>query len=315
VPSRRDPDVLAVGRGGAVAYGEAPPPRALADRVACVWWIAPATEGAGDPAGAGRGVRPSHALPAVDGARPATPSGGDAPGGVPVEVGPPAILPDGCVDLVLHGGVLTVAGPDTRARSAGDGSGTAVGVRLRPGAATTFGVSASELRDRHPTAEELWGPGGRLLAAQVAGAASDRERLVLMLREVGRRAASAPPTDPVVDGAVALLAGGGTTVAAVAGELGVGERLLRRRVVEHVGYGPKTLDRVLRLQRFLALAIATDEGLAALAAVAGYADQAHLGREARALAATTPARLVASRRPAVSETSKTTPPAGGRMAA
>ena len=34
-------------------------------------------------------------------------------------------------------------------------------------------------------------------------------------------------------------------------ELGVSERQLRRRFAEAVGYGPKTLARVLRFQRFL----------------------------------------------------------------
>ena len=36
--------------------------------------------------------------------------------------------------------------------------------------------------------------------------------------------------------------------------LGVSERQLRRRFADAVGYGPKTLARVLRFQRFLALA-------------------------------------------------------------
>jgi hypothetical protein len=60
------------------------------------------------------------------------------------------------------------------------------------------------------------------------------------------------------------------------------------------GYGAKTLDRVLRLQRFLALGRAEpDAGLARLAADAGYADQAHLGHDCRALADATPAQLLA----------------------
>ncbi len=51
------------------------------------------------------------------------------------------------------------------------------------------------------------------------------------------------------------------------------------------GYGPKTLDRVLRLQRFLALGPGRTEppGWPELAADAGYADQAHLGHDCRAL--------------------------------
>ncbi|WP_461029927.1 helix-turn-helix domain-containing protein, partial [Streptomyces sparsus] len=61
------------------------------------------------------------------------------------------------------------------------------------------------------------------------------------------------------------------------------ERQLHRRAVRAFGYGPKTLARVLRLERALTLARA---GLpfARVAADAGYADQAHLAREVKALA-------------------------------
>ena len=69
---------------------------------------------------------------------------------------------------------------------------------------------------------------------------------------------------------------------AVAAETGLGERQLRRRCEAAFGYGPKTLARVLRLQRALALARAGTP-FAAVAADAGYADQPHLSREVRAL--------------------------------
>ena len=57
---------------------------------------------------------------------------------------------------------------------------------------------------------------------------------------------------------------------------------------------PKTLQRVLRLQRLLALACRRPErpALAALAAAAGYADQAHMTRELGALAERTPGALL-----------------------
>jgi transcriptional regulator GlxA family with amidase domain len=83
-------------------------------------------------------------------------------------------------------------------------------------------------------------------------------------------------------------------VEALADGLGVGERQLRRRFVDAVGYGPKTLQRVLRFQRFLALAGDGGDDLAALAFAAGYADQAHLTRECRRLAGLPPAALLAT---------------------
>lgn len=67
----------------------------------------------------------------------------------------------------------------------------------------------------------------------------------------------------------------------------VGERRLRRRFVQAVGYGPATYLRVSRFQRAVALAPRV-ANLAALAAAAGYADQAHLSRDCRALTGLTP---------------------------
>jgi AraC-like DNA-binding protein len=81
----------------------------------------------------------------------------------------------------------------------------------------------------------------------------------------------------------------------VAGDLGVSERSLLRRCTAAVGYGPKTLERVLRFRRFLALGQASAAGLALLGARAGYADQAHLTRECVALSGLTPGVLLAGR--------------------
>lgn len=106
-------------------------------------------------------------------------------------------------------------------------------------------------------------------------------------------------------------------VGALGPTVGLGERQLRRRFQAGVGYGPKTLARVLRFQRLLAL-LRDDQGgrpsLAEVAVRAGYADQAHMTAECTRLAGRSPAALVAGRRPAVRSTtvsSKTAPwPAG-----
>ena len=64
----------------------------------------------------------------------------------------------------------------------------------------------------------------------------------------------AAPLDPLARAAALGLARPGARVADLAVALGLSERQLRRRFVDAVGYGPKTLARVLRFQRFLALA-------------------------------------------------------------
>jgi len=87
------------------------------------------------------------------------------------------------------------------------------------------------------------------------------------------------------------MAAPGARVDELGAALGVSDRQLRRRFADAVGYAPKTLARVLRFQRFLALA-ATGDDLARLALGAGYSDQAHLTRETRRLAGRTPRELL-----------------------
>jgi hypothetical protein len=63
------------------------------------------------------------------------------------------------------------------------------------------------------------------------------------------------------------------------------------------GYGPTTLQRLLRFRRYLALSqLLHDLGIAWLADEAGCADQSHLTHEAVELAGLPPARLVAESR-------------------
>lgn len=197
--------------------------------------------------------------------------------------GPPRtyrIVPDGCVDLIWTGSTLFVAGPDTQAQLATAGPGIMHGVRFRPGVAPAlFGMPAAELTDSRPALSELdrarfadrlpddlaaaADPAGVLVNAVVG--ALDRDRL--------------DPSAPEV------LAGlrRGTPVAKLAGEFGFTERTLHRRCLAAFGYGPKTVQRVLRFQRALRL-VRAGRSYADAAFEAGYADQPHLAREVRALA-------------------------------
>jgi transcriptional regulator GlxA family with amidase domain len=80
-------------------------------------------------------------------------------------------------------------------------------------------------------------------------------------------------------------------VEATARRVELGPRQLRDRVTAAVGYGPKLFGRVMRFRAALDQIEQTDIGLATVAIDAGYADQAHLTREVRALAGSTPGRL------------------------
>jgi AraC-like DNA-binding protein len=198
------------------------------------------------------------------------------------------VLPDSCTDIVWRPGVgAVIAGPDSEAWSSQTQPGEPiVGARLLPGAGgAALGVPLAELRDMRAPVEALgvewWGELSDELDPDAAPAAVAR---------VALRLVSQAPPDPAVQAAVIRLMDPGQRVDELATSLGFSERQLRRRFLAAVGYGPKTLQRVLRLRRFLS-SVASD-GLAGAAAGAGYADQAHLTRDCRALTGLTPAQLV-----------------------
>ncbi|SDJ61447.1 helix-turn-helix domain-containing protein [Streptomyces indicus] len=201
------------------------------------------------------------------------------------------VLPDGCMDLLWLDGRLVVAGPDTRAHRPADGPPAAVsGIRFAPGTAPALlGVPARELLDQRVELADLW-PAARVrrLAHRIEAARDPRtglEELALA------RAADTAPADPALRHAAERLAQG-AAVAEVAAETGLGARTLHRRSLAAFGYGPKTLARILRLQRALELARG---GLspAEAAAAAGYADQPHFARDVRDLAGLTLGELLA----------------------
>ena len=217
-----------------------------------------------------------------------------SPGEPPVRV-----LPDACADLIWRAGRgAFVAGPDTGPWQSAAPGAVFVGARFLPGAGgPALRVPLSDLRDLRVQLADLWPELDRRLPPTLAVPAA--------LRGVAAAAAglvAAGPPDRAVRRAARLLADPRAGVRALAGDLGLSERQLRRRCHETVGYGPKTLQRVLRFRRFLAR---LDGGgaadLARAAAEAGYADQAHLTRECTRLAGLAPAALARARTSASTE--------------
>jgi AraC-like DNA-binding protein len=207
------------------------------------------------------------------------------------------VVPDGCIDLIWADGVLQVAGPDTGPVLAQVAPGTGLAaVRFRPGRApAVLGLPASELRDQRVDLAEIWGaqPTERLIE-RLHAASGPAAAAELLERLVASRLGPEEEPDRLVEGLVgALRVTPPLRVRGLADTLGVSERQLHRRCVDAVGYSPKILDRVLRLQRFLKLAGASaSPHLGRLAAAAGYADQAHLSRECRRLTGVTPGQML-----------------------
>lgn len=239
-------------------YREVAPPDALRDRLVCLW--ASRVEGVA-----------AHVQP---------------------------VLPDACMDVIwVNDGEPHVAGPATRAFVSTVPPGTVVvGARFRPGAwAGVLGVDASELRDRHVALRDVAPALARRLSTAVADRASPGDRLAVAGTLLARHLAGSPPADALVGATVRWLAAHPAGRVHEAGRaLHVSDRQLQRRMLAAVGYAPKTLHRILRFQRLLALAHAAggDASLAALALRAGYADQAHMTRELRQLAGRAPAALL-----------------------
>lgn len=192
------------------------------------------------------------------------------------------VLPDGHADLLFFAsGAVEVVGVADAVALPVLPAGTAVrGLRLRPEAVgAALRLPGTALCNLTVAAEDV-------LGARSARRLADPQFLDRWVRGI------AP--DARVAAALPLL--GDRPVEEVGDLVGVSSRQLRRSFLDTIGLAPKSYQQVMRLQRFVA---AADAGtpLAAAAADAGYADQAHLTREVRRFSGLTPGGLVRERRP------------------
>jgi AraC-like DNA-binding protein len=223
--------------------------------------------------------------------------------------GPSPIVPDACSDIVIVGEAAPhVAGPATTTQHVLVPAGTTVvGIRFRPGATrVAFGCDAIELRDADPELAAVCSSAARALTDSLdhAHAADDPANALRSALETWARARITPRIDYDADALRAarrLVIDRGATVRDVARDFGWSERRLHREITATCGYGPKTLQRIVRLQRALRASragVATRPPslaptLSRLALDAGYADQAHMTREFRNLTGFTPRQLLA----------------------
>jgi AraC-like DNA-binding protein len=202
------------------------------------------------------------------------------------------------VDIIWSsGGSLQVAGPDTRAFTAVLDPGTIfVGVRFLPGAAPELlGEPANLMRNSRTALSDLWGPSADRLLDRLMEQAAPGSVGEMLQNDIIQRASAAKPPDSVVREAILRLRAPGASTAELARSLFISERQLRRKLIAAVGYGPKMLHRVLRLQRLLAIARSRRGRalpLAQIAGYAGFADQAHMTRDCAELAGLTPRTLL-----------------------
>jgi len=217
------------------------------------------------------------------------------------EAGPLAaaepVVPDGCIEMVFHlegrfSSSLDPRRPQPEALVVGQLTRPfhlsaidrvhTFGVRFRPGGARALlPMPLHLLTDREESLDGLLGRDGTALARRVKSADSDEERVAAVEGELRRnRAVSVPRALQAALDAIFRRRG-----ALRAGELrglGLCDRQLRRLFRDAVGIGPKALCRIVRLRSAFA-AHQAGAGWTEAALGAGFCDQAHLAREARAV--------------------------------
>lgn len=152
-----------------------------------------------------------------------------------------------------------------------------------------LGVPAGELSGVTVGLDQLLGPEAPRLVERLYDAPDAATRFALLERAILRAAArAAPARHPDVEWAWRLLrsSGGRIRIERLAAELGMSRRTLAARFAEDVGAPPKLAARLVRVEGVVdRLGRAP---LARLAAEHGFADQAHLTREVRALTGRVP---------------------------
>lgn len=177
---------------------------------------------------------------------------------------------------------------------------TSVGAHIKPwGLAPFLPMPAAELRDRPATIEQVWGrAAAAALRDRLAVAGGPQEMLTLFEHELMRRLRETAGLGLVRDISNLIVANSG---AVAIGELsvaaGVSNTHLAQRFKELIGVTPK---RLARSQRFVSTMLAVDPAelidWGAVAAGAGYFDQAHFGHEFREFTGLTPTQYMDVRR-------------------
>jgi AraC-like DNA-binding protein len=223
------------------------------------------------------------------------------------------IVPDGCVEVVFNLGDVFVradgdmagsrqpgallvgqmTGP-TRVRPTGRVD--LVGVRFWPARiASVVRTPMRDLRDQLLPADCVLGQTARVLLAALGGSLERSARLKRLEAVLGplilRDARPAPDSVAVTLAAIDRLRGA-VRIERLARWAGVTRRHLERQYAVHVGLTPKEYARIVRVQHaLLAFRTRRDSTGAEIAALCGFADQAHLIRDFLEIAGQTPSRV------------------------
>lgn len=241
-----------------------------------------------------------------------------------VEPGPAHIrrreVPSGLVPLILTLGqpVWLIEAPRSAGRAELHGSfvaglhdgpalvesiGPSVGIQINltpPGAYGLLGLPLDTLANRSVDLAAVVGSSALQFIEQLVELSSWEARFALLDRYLLNRLARAIEPSGAVVWALGRIeqTGGRLSIGALAEEIGWSRKHLAARFRAQVGLPPKTIARITRFARACERLERTGRGdWADLAYDCGYSDQAHLIREFRALAGTTPTDLLKLRAP------------------
>ncbi|WP_406166254.1 helix-turn-helix domain-containing protein [Streptomyces canus] len=196
-------------------------------------------------------------------------------------------------------GSLVVGLEDRPAICTHPGGQEAIRVEFTPlGAYRLFGLPMSELTNLAVGIRDVLGPEAGVLVERMAATPDWAARFDLLDAALLARLEHGPQPTPEVGHAWQLLAGsaGAVPIARIAAEVGWSQGYLTRRFTQQIGLTPKASARVLRFRHAVALLGRGATSLTEISMACGFYDQAHLNREFRAMAGTTPGQMVASRR-------------------
>jgi AraC-like DNA-binding protein len=178
-----------------------------------------------------------------------------------------------------------------------DGNQHGIQVDLTPlAAAAILGLPGSELTNRVIDLEDILGPAAaRELVERLYDARTWPQRFALLDATLRHRLADAPAPAPAIEHVFSRLTAsrGRALITDLREETGWSARHLATRFRRDVGLGPKLYGRVLRFEHAAQL-LERDDGtqIAEIAFECGYYDQAHLARDFREFAGTSPARYI-----------------------
>jgi AraC-like DNA-binding protein len=215
--------------------------------------------------------------------------------------GPSAIIPDGCADIMVDDDAPPhVAGPDAITRWTTLHEGTVItGLRLRPGAVRAIlGCDARHIVNGGARLSDL-APGAARLHVRLLTAASLPQRHALLEDWVRGALVRAASGDRAVIAACRQIAADPRSeLGAIARQFRWTARTMHRQFRAACGYGPKHLQRIMRIQAAIRAAhTAAPVRLVDVAAAAGYADQAHMSRDFRDITGFSPREYIGSTRP------------------